>query len=1136
MAASRLKRWLSRLAPVYPGEGAVVMLCLAVNFLVVAGIMFGRNARDSLFLVYFGAQYLPHMYFVNAVFLVLTSLIYTALVDRIQRGKFLGALSVLFVAGLLVSWVFMRTHLHHGSWFFPIFYIESQTLWYFSLMQFWTFVGDLFDTRQAKRLYPLLAVGSLLGMIGVGLGSKSIVQALGTGNLLLVWAGIIVAATLLGGIAFRRYRIVKDPPKMEEALARAKAKASEWQKIKSGLEEVGREPLLRSMAGYTLMLWTLFSVVDFCFKNTMKDIYPNADDLTRFFGNFIGAQGAICLIVQVFLTRAVISRLGVGTTINFHPAFLVAGTAWMSLRYGYASVLTTKLGDASMLYTFSDSSYQLLYNPVPPERRAQVRGFIEGYIRPLSLAAAGAFILVANDYLKPLYAWGHTIATLQQLSWGALLAAIIWLGFALTAKKGYIRALLRNLQGDHLALRQAAATALGSMRDQASLSLLSQALQSEDPARVVTAVTFLGDFGDVDAAGTIAGLLSHTDPRVRATAASALGKLAAPKYVDALLPLVADADPRVRANTVEALAASHDASLPERLRPLLHDPTTRVRINSLLCLASLEKGPVPEECLPLLTELAHGDATARTTATYALGHLPQDASVDLLSELLRDPELSIRCEAAAALGRIGSTRAIGPLVEALAGQSELRRASRRSLAAILEHCGNTCVQELCNTALHSPRPEIRSELADVLGRIKDPQVNAPLITLLKDPEWRVRWKVLKSFDHRARVGPLPENVRTALFQYASDELTAFRQNLQHEQALVPKPANESERLLALALSDDRVKIEERVFHMLGILCGRERMLAIFEKLNSGDARQRADALEALDTLAPKAIGRQVLGLLEPAPLPATGPSQSRAPAIGALARHSKPWLRACTAFYLAQHANGDADSLLQTLLVDREEVVRETALFAGWLARQEAWRPQVDAAAKSSDLALQRIAQRLLAQQSTPVDGTSPAPAERSMPMFLTVEKVLLLKSAPLFAGLDSEELAALATIALEKEYESGEVIFEQDQPAHHLYILIRGKVEVIHRAESVDYPIATLGEKECFGEMAILDDQPRSATIQTLEPTTVLKIDRESFRELIYERPQIAFAIFKILSNRLRLRNLEVEHVASLDSSRHYV
>ncbi len=155
--------------------------------------------------------------------------------------------------------------------------------------------------------------------------------------------------------------------------------------------------------------------------------------------------------------------------------------------------------------------------------------------------------------------------------------------------------------------------------------------------------------------------------------------------------------------------------------------------------------------------------------------------------------------------------------------------------------------------------------------------------------------------------------------------------------------------------------------------------------------------------------------------------------------------------------------------------------------------------------------------------------------MLLTVEKVLFLKSAPLFAHLDSEELAALADIAPEKDFGPGEVIFEEGQPAHHLYILARGKVEVFRRVDSTEYPLATLGEKECFGEMAILDDEPRSASVKALEATQVLKIDRESFRELITERPQISFAIFKILTGRIRQRNLEIEHVASLDSARHY-
>src|SRR3972149_6248990 len=146
----RLRQWLTRLAPIYPGEGAVVTLCFLLNFLVVTGIMFGRNSRDSLFLVYFGVEYLPYMYFANAASLILCSLAYTTLVDRFERGKFLAAVSLLFVLTLLVSRVAL---LGHPRWFFPLLYIEAQVIWYFSLMQFWTFVGDLFDTRQAKRLF-----------------------------------------------------------------------------------------------------------------------------------------------------------------------------------------------------------------------------------------------------------------------------------------------------------------------------------------------------------------------------------------------------------------------------------------------------------------------------------------------------------------------------------------------------------------------------------------------------------------------------------------------------------------------------------------------------------------------------------------------------------------------------------------------------------------------------------------------------------------------------------------------------------------------------------------------------------------------------------------------------------------------
>lgn len=1130
MGSSRLRQWLTRLAPIYPGEGALVALCLGVNFLIFAGIMFGRNSRDSLFLVYFGVQYLPYMYFANAVSLVVCSLAYTTLIDRIERGKFLGSISLLFVAGLVASRVILLRHPH---WFFPILYIGAQVIWYFSLMQFWTFAGDLFDTRQAKRLFPLLAVGGLLGMIGVGLVIRRLVHAVGPESLLLVWASLISVAVTLGGLTYRRYRKVPEPAKVDLLAAAARVKPSEWQKIKDGFREVGREPLQRSMAGYTFLLWTVFAIVDFCYSKTARARYPDPNELATFLGHFAGAQGFLCLTIQLFFTRAVIARLGVGTTINFHPSMLLIGSTWMGLRFGFPSVVSTKLADASMLYTFSDSSYQLLYNPVPPDRRARVRGFIEGYIKPLSLAAAGVLVLLGNSYLKSIHLpSGRELSTGQQLSWGAIVLAMTWLGVALTAKKGYIRALLRNLQGESPALRQAAATALGKLKDAASLSVLSETLRSENPERVVTAIQFLESYGTEEATEALASLLAHPDPRVRATVVGSLGRHAGGKYMDRLTPLLDDPDPRVRANVIEALATAQDPGLVDKLQPLLRDPCTRARVNTVLTIAAIQGVATALEWMPLIRDLAHGDQDARSTATYALGRLPHVQSMDLLSELLNDPEQRIRCEAAQALGRIGSPRVFPNLIAALAGPADLRRQARRSLVAIVQKHGEETTRELVSTAVRSDRAEIRSELADVLGRLKDPRISETLIALLKDPEWRVRWKVLKSFERLARAGPLPENARAALFNYAREELASFRQSQLWSQALTASPTTEAERVLALALEEDRVNIEERVFHMLGIVCGRDRMLAIFEKLQSGEPRLRADALEALDTLAPKEIGREVLKLLEPAPTAKQTVPTPVEPVLKALAGHSKAWVRACTAYFLGYHPQGNGEGLLRTLVEDRDRVVRETALAAGWRAFRDSWRPHVEAAAQSPDSVLRRSGQMILAGLPKG-SGESPSPGERSEPMLLTVERVLFLKSAPLFAALESEELAAIADIALEHEYQPGEIIFEENQLPGHLYVIVRGKVEVFRRVDSSERPVAILGEKECFGEMAILDDERRSASVKALEPTLVLKIDRDSFRELINERPQISFAIFKILCTRLRHKNMEADNLPGLESER---
>ena len=133
--------------------------------------------------------------------------------------------------------------------------------------------------------------------------------------------------------------------------------------------------------------------------------------------------------------------------------------------------------------------------------------------------------------------------------------------------------------------------------------------------------------------------------------------------------------------------------------------------------------------------------------------------------------------------------------------------------------------------------------------------------------------------------------------------------------------------------------------------------------------------------------------------------------------------------------------------------------------------------------------------------------------MLSTVEKVLFLKSIDLFSQIPGEDLAQVALVSSEETHEPGEEIFAEGESGDALYLVLDGKVRV-HKQDRV---LAELGERECFGEMAILDAAPRSATVTALTDTNVLKISREDFQEIMGEKPEIAVGIIKVLTRRLR-------------------
>jgi CRP/FNR family cyclic AMP-dependent transcriptional regulator len=133
--------------------------------------------------------------------------------------------------------------------------------------------------------------------------------------------------------------------------------------------------------------------------------------------------------------------------------------------------------------------------------------------------------------------------------------------------------------------------------------------------------------------------------------------------------------------------------------------------------------------------------------------------------------------------------------------------------------------------------------------------------------------------------------------------------------------------------------------------------------------------------------------------------------------------------------------------------------------------------------------------------------------MISTIEKVLFLKSVDIFSQIPAENLAQIEKIVKEVYFDQGQCIIKQGEIGNCLFLIIEGEVKVL----TDDNEIARLGEKECVGEMSILDSEPRSASVIAVTDVVLLKINQEDFYEMISERPEIAQGVITMLTRRLR-------------------
>ncbi|MBI3965331.1 MAG: Crp/Fnr family transcriptional regulator [Chloroflexi bacterium] len=146
-------------------------------------------------------------------------------------------------------------------------------------------------------------------------------------------------------------------------------------------------------------------------------------------------------------------------------------------------------------------------------------------------------------------------------------------------------------------------------------------------------------------------------------------------------------------------------------------------------------------------------------------------------------------------------------------------------------------------------------------------------------------------------------------------------------------------------------------------------------------------------------------------------------------------------------------------------------------------------------------------------------------------EPASVLRRVPIVSALDEADIAALEKLARRRRYKRGEVIFHRDDEGTTFYTVLSGWVRIYTSSDSGDeVTLALLGTGEFFGELSLLDGEPRSATAQAVEDCETLVLHRTDLHAFLESRPKAAIAMLGVLSQRLRRTDQLVEDAAFLD------
>ena len=1058
------------LLKIYEEEISLLLWTAGLLFVIRSSGIVLNNYAETAFLKRFGVEYIPIVNMLNAVATFLVTGIITALLSKMSGARLLTALFLF--SGILATAIRLLIPFGFELLYPLLFMLKSQ----FELLQamlFWNLCNDLFNTRQSKRLFPLLTAGGVVGLILGSLFTPYFAKAFNLDNLLYLYFFTTLAGAVLVELMGTSYPLLV----FGEKTGKTKQKKPSFQEeMKKVLPLIKESLLIKIVLVLTFMPNVVIPIINYQFSYAVNDQFASEAAMIEFFGYFRGGLYAISLFILLFVGR-IYGRWGLPVALMFHPFnYMVALFAFL-FRFDLFSAMYARMSTNIIRTTINMPANSILIGLFPESYRKMIRPFLRGTVVRAALFTGSTLILLSAPLFHPRY-----------LTLVALPFMIAWAAAPFVLKWKYSAILLDLISKNFLDIKRFDNKELKQIFNQEkTLSDLERSFLAARGDDAVWYARLLQNFlsGNLDRL-----ILENLDNQDEATQVALIKMLS---------------------NEFEAM---------EKLVPLLDPQKHELSIAILKRIT--RHGFKAAEGIDLSLYITSDHPVVRGFAAACLYHRNPDRHRQMIDGWLDSQTIEQQQSGVISAGLSRERQYIPTLLAMLAREKidpiipdiliALRRLKARELNRIIGSYLSHEMEEIRLAALDVLEIEDERSLEKAVLRLGDKsdsvrdaamekiesaafQNNKVLVESLGLPNSRIRrgiFKLLETLDIK----------EFDVLLFARKNLNTCYDHLAMAQALGHLPGGKMSDLAVEHLLEKKELMVENIVRVLALHDQTGKMKMAWRGIFSSDSRHRANAIELLNDILDRKTFNAMLPLLE-SPTPATALAEAKGLVpipkfskdgneVFARLVSSPDWVDVVMGLGLALETPSFVEgnkTLHELKNSDRREIVEESKMVDQRIHTTDQTRKEIE----SKEISLG--------------------------------EKILLLKEIEIFSGLSAAELAAIANVTKERDYPADRRVIRQGDVGETVFLIIEGKVHVImEKNDGMEVVIDHIHAGGAFGEMALIDDSPRSATIQTVEPCRFLLLHKQEFKETALEFPGIALQICSVLSKRIRHLHAKVQ------------